>query len=91
MTAPVADAHAVAPVPRPGPERPGADGPWGRSDPALAREWRGARFRGYARMDLARRRALVEMRGIDDPADPATGCRTLRSFEVVAGSGRLDG
>jgi hypothetical protein len=42
-------------------------------------------------MDLARRRALVEMRGIDDPADPATGCRTLRSFEVVAGSGRLDG
>ena len=49
------------------------------------------RFRGYARMDLQRRRALVEMRGIDDPADPATGCRTLRSFEVVAGSARLDG
>jgi alkaline phosphatase D len=49
------------------------------------------RWRGYARMDLDRRRAQVAMRGIDDPADPATGCRTLRSFEVVAGSGRLDG
>jgi alkaline phosphatase D len=49
------------------------------------------RHRGYARMDLDLRRARIDMRGIDDPADPATGCRTLRGFEVAAGSGRLDG
>ncbi len=48
------------------------------------------RSRGYARIDFERTRATVAMRGIDDPADPAAGCRTLRTFELADGAGRLE-
>ncbi len=51
--------------------------------------WGAGGMRGYARLDLAGGRATVAMRGLDDVADPASGCRTLRTFELVAGALRL--
>jgi len=48
------------------------------------------RFRGYTRLDVGRDRAEVAMRGITDPADPRTDCRTLRRFALRDGAMRLD-
>ncbi len=52
--------------------------------------WGAGGMRGYARLDLTRERATVAMRGLDDAADAASGCRTLRTFELRAGALRLD-
>ena len=52
--------------------------------------WGAGGVRGYARMDLERGLARVAMRALDDPTDRASGCRTLRTFEVRDGTARLD-
>jgi alkaline phosphatase D len=51
--------------------------------------WGAGGVRGYARLDLVGDRATVAMRGLDDVTDPASGCRTLRTFELSAGASRL--
>jgi len=53
--------------------------------------WAAGGVRGYARLDLTRERASVALRGIDDVTDPASGCRTLKTFELRAGALRLEG
>ncbi len=53
-------------------------------------KWAAGGRRGYARLDIDRGRARVSVRALDDVTDPASGCRTLREFEVRDGAGRLD-
>jgi alkaline phosphatase D len=52
--------------------------------------WGAGGTRGYARMDIGRGVARVALRAIDDVTDRGSACRTLRSFEVREGSGRID-
>ena len=49
------------------------------------------RSRGYGLLELDASLARVSMRGIDDPARLDSAVRTLRTFEVREGSGRLEG
>jgi alkaline phosphatase D len=68
--------------------------PQGRID-AIVRENPNLRYggaaRGYGRLDLDAHGARVAIRAIDDAADAASGCRTVREFAVRAGVGRLEG
>ncbi|MFZ4758381.1 MAG: alkaline phosphatase D family protein [Burkholderiaceae bacterium] len=66
-----------------------------RIDTVLAenphQRWGSGRARGFGLLELDARVARVSMRGLDDVTDRRSGCRTLHTFEVREGSGRLDG
>jgi alkaline phosphatase D len=53
--------------------------------------WGDSRYRGYGRLDLAPGAATVALRVVADAADPNSPIRTLRTFAIRDGEGRLEG
>jgi alkaline phosphatase D len=53
--------------------------------------WAAGGANGYGVLELGPRGAAVTLRAVDTVADPRSGVRTLRRFEVPAGTGRIEG